>query len=182
MGLRFMPRKDKEARKEYDKAYRDANREKVREWKERDYLKHEESRKAQNREYYMANRAREIERDKLRHSANKNAANARRRAYYETHKAEAIARSRFKRTGFTPELVAALVEKQRGCCGICGEAMVGSRQHADHCHETKSPRGLLCADCNLGLGRFKDNEGSLLNAVEYLRNPPAKQFTSTEGL
>ena len=30
-------------------------------------------------------------------------------------------------------------------------------------------RGLLCSDCNLGLGKFKDNTQSLSNAIKYLK-------------
>jgi hypothetical protein len=39
----------------------------------------------------------------------------------------------------------------------------------DHCHTTGEVRGLLCDDCNLALGKFKDNEDVLLSAIDYLR-------------
>lgn len=31
-------------------------------------------------------------------------------------------------------------------------------------------RGLLCGNCNHGLGCFKDNKENLLKAIEYLNN------------
>ena len=39
----------------------------------------------------------------------------------------------------------------------------------DHCHETNRLRGLLCQDCNLGLGFFKDNTKLLDRAKKYLQ-------------
>lgn len=38
----------------------------------------------------------------------------------------------------------------------------------DHCHTSGRVRGLLCNQCNAGLGNFKDNLESLRSAVEYL--------------
>lgn len=38
----------------------------------------------------------------------------------------------------------------------------------DHCHDSGKVRGLLCNNCNNGLGRFMDNIQILKNAVKYL--------------
>lgn len=43
----------------------------------------------------------------------------------------------------------------------------------DHCHNTGKFRGWICSNCNLGLGLFKDNAQSLLNAIHYLRKSHA---------
>lgn len=56
---------------------------------------------------------------------------------------------------------------QLGCCKICGRQDPGL--YVDHCHTTRRVRGLLCRECNWGLGQFKDNPFSLLAAVRYLR-------------
>ena len=58
-------------------------------------------------------------------------------------------------------------EKQDYKCAICKE--VFELLAVDHCHETNKVRGLLCTNCNNGLGRFKDNIQFLNNAIKYLR-------------
>lgn len=62
----------------------------------------------------------------------------------------------------------------QGCkCAICGKPFPqdGSATrsiHTDHCHDTGRVRGLLCKDCNNGLGNFKDNPDRLRDAASYL--------------
>jgi hypothetical protein len=38
----------------------------------------------------------------------------------------------------------------------------------DHDHRTGAVRGLLCVDCNVALGRFKDDIEAVRRAAEYL--------------
>jgi hypothetical protein len=38
----------------------------------------------------------------------------------------------------------------------------------DHCHKTKKLRGLLCMNCNAGIGSLKDNPALLIRAAHYL--------------
>ena len=64
-----------------------------------------------------------------------------------------------------------MLEEQEGMCGICKTETPGgsgSRFHVDHNHDTGEVRGLLCANCNLGLGKFKDSKDFLTKAIEYL--------------
>lgn len=57
---------------------------------------------------------------------------------------------------------------QGGRCAVCNRRG-GSRGLAvDHNHETNQVRGLLCGECNMGLGRFHDNPVLLSRATEYL--------------
>lgn len=39
----------------------------------------------------------------------------------------------------------------------------------DHCHETGQFRGWLCANCNIGLGKFYDDPDLLTKAIRYIQ-------------
>lgn len=71
--------------------------------------------------------------------------------------------------------------RQSGKCDICKSDRVGNTQHkhlhVDHCHITSKIRGLLCSQCNSGLGYFKDSESTLLEAIEYLKKSRACEVT-----
>lgn len=64
-----------------------------------------------------------------------------------------------------------LLDKQSGVCAICLQPDSTKRLSVDHCHSSRMIRGLLCGNCNNGLGRFKDNPQLLLNALKYLKDP-----------
>lgn len=71
-----------------------------------------------------------------------------------------------KRTyGITPEEYDDMNKSQNGGCAICSSVQ---RLAIDHDHATGNIRGLLCHNCNRGLGMFYDNKESLLNAMNYL--------------
>lgn len=68
-----------------------------------------------------------------------------------------------------PEERDELLEKQGFVCAVCSSPEPGKKGwHTDHLHGTKIVRGILCRDCNLGLGLFKDNPAALLSAAAYL--------------
>lgn len=63
-----------------------------------------------------------------------------------------------------------LVINQNGRCKICGAHQSGLKEVlcVDHCHSTRRIRGLLCSECNTGLGKFKDSTELLNKAIMYL--------------
>lgn len=60
---------------------------------------------------------------------------------------------------------------QSGACNICKihQSELPKALAVDHDHTTGQVRGLLCQDCNLALGRFKDNPLFLAQAMQHLR-------------
>jgi len=69
-----------------------------------------------------------------------------------------------------------LMALQNGACAICGHSDMSDKNIfpvVDHCHESGKVRGLLCMNCNQGLGKFKDSTSNLTAAMAYLiRNKP----------
>lgn len=87
--------------------------------------------------------------------------------------------------GLTEVEYAAMFARQCGRCAICAEKIVSRLDlrrktytgrggptneiaRVDHCHLTNVVRGLLCSNCNIGLGKFRDSKTFLLSAVRYL--------------
>lgn len=69
-----------------------------------------------------------------------------------------------------------MFQKQNGKCDICGNSEIAVHNFTkrnqslavDHCHKTGKVRGLLCQDCNRGIGQFYDDVNRLENAIKYL--------------
>jgi hypothetical protein len=78
--------------------------------------------------------------------------------------------SRLNRYNFTPGMYEERLKEQGNTCAICKTDTPGGRGqfHADHNHKTETPRGVLCHNCNVALGNFKDNPEFLQRAIEYL--------------
>lgn len=77
------------------------------------------------------------------------------------------------RYGITLQQYTTLLEKQGGLCAICGKEDL-IRLCVDHDHKTGIVRGLLCGNCNQGLGKFKDSLELLIQAIDYLEGNYAK--------
>lgn len=73
--------------------------------------------------------------------------------------------------GITLKDYTQILEEQECVCAICGADDPGGGNnhfHVDHNHITGEIRGLLCINCNRGLGGFKDNIETILRAAQYL--------------
>lgn len=82
-----------------------------------------------------------------------------------------------RKYGVTPEEYDAMAEAQGQVCAICRnpETRINPKTHApqalavDHCHKSKKVRGLLCWQCNTGLGKVKDSVALLGEMIAYLQ-------------
>ncbi len=76
-----------------------------------------------------------------------------------------------KKYGLSPEEYDKQFSHQSGQCAICRRSLVGlspQTVHVDHCHDTGRLRGILCGNCNVAMGNFKENIESMSRAIEYL--------------
>jgi hypothetical protein len=62
--------------------------------------------------------------------------------------------------------------QQQGCkCAICPVKLSDvdlSKSHVDHCHETGIIRGILCSNCNRGIGHLQHDPQILRSATRYV--------------
>jgi hypothetical protein len=70
-----------------------------------------------------------------------------------------------RRYGITDDDFERMLASQGGLCAIC-HVVPGT--FVDHCHRTGQVRGVLCFNCNNGLGHFGDNTVLLELAAMYL--------------
>lgn len=81
----------------------------------------------------------------------------------------------FRKYGITREEFNAMSAAQDGLCAICGREPLGKKRlSVDHCHASLKIRGLLCDQCNTGLGMFRDDPRLLFVASQYLRATSGK--------
>ena len=121
---------------------------------ERYRLRHPERLKAKDQKRYLEHREEELARNKRYWPS-----------YYAENAVAIRAGYRNRRHGITQEWFDAKVLEQGGCCALCGK-LFDKTPHLDHDHRCCPPlkscekcrRDLLCEDCNLGLGRFKDDD------------------------
>ena len=77
-----------------------------------------------------------------------------------------------KKYGITQEQYNELYNKQNGCCIVCKKPQSELKKILciDHNHKTGKVRGLLCDNCNSGIGLLKEDINILTNAINYLKD------------
>jgi len=107
-----------------------------------------------------------------------------RKAYLRAYRSKTplIQKSRALRDSFNLSLdqYSEMLKAQNGVCAICNQPETHMRNGklkalaVDHDHKSGAIRGLLCSDCNTGIGKLKDDHKVLQSAIQYLeksRNP-----------
>lgn len=125
------------------------------------------------------------------------------RRYRLKNKAKILARERIRRAKQSPEHRRSaklrckykitledfdnMLQQQEGVCAICGnpeyrvDPVIKKVRNlsVDHCHKTGKVRGLLCSDCNIGLGAYRDDLYRLAKAIVYLSKQQSKKSDHT---
>lgn len=160
------------------KLYRDNNKEQINEHGKEYYQKIKEKLKEKNKKKYKENKCKILERNKKYRDAHKEES----KLYYMNRKCDKEATKRSTKTAYKYTLKKKynmsiddyinLLKLQDNKCKICGANLSvhgpDNKAYVDHNHFTGKIRGLLCRNCNLGIGLFNDNPISLINASKYL--------------
>ena len=85
---------------------------------------------------------------------------------------------RLRKYGISSIEYMAMLEEQGGVCAICGDGPGDKMFNVDHDHSCcagggscgRCVRGLLCGQCNFGIGNFRDDVGALASAINYLKS------------
>jgi len=127
--------------------------------------------------YYAANKDKFV----AYYAANKDKSVAYRAANKEASKANSRKHSLRKYwPGQTNEQCQAnydkLMRTQGFRCGMCPVQQNELTYYlaVDHCHATDEVRGLLCSNCNTGLGKLGDTVEGLQRGIDYLRKSKAR--------
>ncbi|GEC56773.1 hypothetical protein [Bradyrhizobium phage ppBeUSDA76-2] len=123
-----------------------------------------EKRREWQREYFAKRRATDPD-FKSRQAASRKRYRERLKASGEMKRRKAEEHIRYT-YGLAKEEYEAMVKRQNGCCAICGDCP--DKLVVDHNHGCGTVRGLLCSNCNTGIGMFRDSTSFLLSAIKYL--------------
>ena len=95
-------------------------------------------------------------------------------AYREKNRAVLSAKDRERKFGVDLAAYSAMVAAQDNKCAICRKPETATRGGkvkalaVDHDHKTGRVRGLLCSECNIGIGKFGDSRDEMISAIRYL--------------
>lgn len=160
-------------------AYRRENPEKIRKSINKYRSKNKEKTAAQRRAWAARNQERLRENSKAYRRKNGERIRARERERYKREKQKRLDAWLASQYKITRAEFDELLLQQDHACAICKSIYPQGRGgfHVDHDHKTGQVRGLLCHNCNTGLGKLGDNLDGLERAVQYLQNGP-KQVAS----
>ena len=150
----------REKTKESGKVYRQSNKDMARE---------------ASRKYYRLNRSARIAKAREYVRENPERARLQRRKYYVENRERLLHKQRLERVGLTESDYDHMIVDQKGVCAICKQTNRGRQLIPDHCHQTMIVRGLLCHNCNVGIGLLKDSAEILESALLYLQQKQSTQ-------
>lgn len=143
-----------------------------------------EKKRAYDRARYAANKEKKLAAAKERYWANPEKAaeygrhyrvkyrdrlKARKHAWHAANAAQVRDRRLRATYGISAEDYDARLLAQGGGCAICqNDCPTGRMLAVDHDHATGVVRGLLCTNCNMAVGKMKDDADLLRRAAEYL--------------
>jgi len=120
---------------------------------------------------YKAKKQRDVTNKKYPHSRCKECDHARVRVYHHKNKKritkQMLVSHRRRLYGLNEEEYNNMILSQNNLCAICNKPS-DKTLHIDHDHVTGRVRGLLCPNCNTGIGMLQEDLIILNRAIEYL--------------
>jgi len=120
---------------------------------------------------YKAKKQRDVTNKKYLHSRCKDCDHARVKVYHKNNRVKVrkqqLISHRRREYGLTEEEYNNMVLSQNNMCAICNKPN-DRTLHIDHEHVTGKVRGLLCSNCNLGIGLLQEDLIILNRAIKYL--------------
>ena len=160
----------------YNREYYINNREKIIKQNKEYTEKHKEEKKIYYREYGQKNKEILYAKAKIRNKKNKEHIAERMKKWNEDNKEHVRSYFIQKKYGLSTEEYKNIIENNKGLCPICKSVLVfgvGVRDPKaatiDHNHETGKVRDVLCSNCNMGIGKFKENIITIQAALDYLK-------------
>jgi hypothetical protein len=132
---------------------------------------HPAHKKATDKRYHQKHRTRLILRQKEYYKNNREKCLLTIKARHKRY--PWIYQARQRKNVIDPKLYTKLLRSQNGVCAICHGHANELTLVIDHCHFTGIKRGLLCSECNKGIGFLKDDPEILRRALEYIQ----REFT-----
>ena len=126
--------------------------------------------------------------NKKYYQENKDDIGLRQKEYYEKHTENYRNNLLKNRFSITIDEYEKILKRQNGLCAICLQKETrltrGSKNFkrlcVDHDHIAGKIRGLLCHDCNLAVGNFKDNPDICIRASQYLIQHTSKDLSDKD--
>ncbi len=173
-------------KKEYLKSYRVKNKQKIKKQRRKKYQedkfnidkrnsiwkeKNKEKVKNYQKFYRQENKQKLSEQSKKYREENKNLYIDYKKRWYQDNKVIQRDKTLKYKFGLTLNDYNTKLQEQNYCCKICKKHQSNfiKSLHVDHCHKTSMIRGLLCCDCNLGIGNIKESTETLKNCILYLK-------------
>ena len=85
-----------------------------------------------------------------------------------------------RRYGLGAAEVERMLDAQLWTCLVCDTSLSLKAAHVDHDHATGAVRGILCFNCNGGLGQFRDNPITLRRAALYIEGSGRRRLRVAE--
>ena len=143
--------------------------------------------KKRNHQYYMAHQAARIEDAKAWYAENREQKRAWARKHraenLETYRARERARWSPRRSlygrlhphGLSVADYEAMLDAQDNRCGICRVSFTETKAAIDHHHASGVVRGLLCGNCNVGIGHLREDPALFRAAIAWVEKNREKE-------